>query len=138
MSRSLFFARCPPAVPYDNIHSLFKQYGPVKRLNLYRRWATAKTSKGCGIVEFEDVESAAAAVEALSGKYTFEGFQGGETAIVLEPMDPARMTAAATGKQHGVLDPLNLFHGQLKPACQPKTAQFRHRSLIPVGGVAVD
>lgn len=48
----MFFARVPPTVPSDGLLALFAKFGTVKHLNLYRRWATAKTSKGCGIVEY--------------------------------------------------------------------------------------
>jgi len=42
---SLFFARVPPTVPYEAILELFEQFGKVASLNLFRPWATAKTSK---------------------------------------------------------------------------------------------
>ncbi len=123
MSTSLFFARCPPTVPFEDLHSLFKQFGPVKHLNLYRRWATAKTSKGCCIVEFETQEAAAAAMEALNGKHTFAGYPSCDAPMVLEPMDPNRMTntAAAAGERqkrtaaarHGPIELHGSFCGTL-------------------------
>lgn len=50
---SVFFARVPPTVPYEEILELFQEFGNVVSLNLFRPWATAKTSKvrrvaGCG------------------------------------------------------------------------------------------
>lgn len=44
-SNSVFFARVPPTVPYEAIHALFAQFGTVLNLNLFRPWASAKTSK---------------------------------------------------------------------------------------------
>jgi hypothetical protein len=45
---SVFFARVPPTVPYESIQTLFERFGKVKLLNLFRPWASAKTSKvGC-------------------------------------------------------------------------------------------
>lgn len=41
----VFFARVPPTVPYESILALFQQFGTVKSLNLFRPWASAKTSK---------------------------------------------------------------------------------------------
>lgn len=41
----VFFARVPPTVPYESIMALFQQFGTVKSLNLFRPWASAKTSK---------------------------------------------------------------------------------------------
>lgn len=42
---SVFFARVPPTVPYESILALFQHFGTVKSLNLFRPWASAKTSK---------------------------------------------------------------------------------------------
>lgn len=44
-SNCVFFARVPPTVPYESIHALFSQFGAVLNLNLFRPWASAKTSK---------------------------------------------------------------------------------------------
>ena len=71
----------------------------MKLLNLYRRWATAKTSKGCGIVEFGDQASAAAAMAALSGSHTFDGHPGYEGPMVVEAMDVNRLSAAGKGER---------------------------------------
>jgi RNA recognition motif-containing protein len=95
----VFFARVPPPVPYDDLLTLFRQYGEVKDLNLYRRWATAKTSKGCGIVVFSSCSAAKAALEALNGAKPFEGYPGCDMPMVIEYVDASRikvsvMTAA--------------------------------------------
>ena len=45
LGTSLFFARVPPTVEVDAIRALFERYGEVQELNLFRPWATAKTSK---------------------------------------------------------------------------------------------
>eukprot|EP00879_Flechtneria_rotunda_P002428 GHRR01002625.1.p1 GENE.GHRR01002625.1~~GHRR01002625.1.p1 ORF type:complete len:782 (+),score=274.94 GHRR01002625.1:429-2774(+) len=84
---SVFFARVPPTVPYESILALFQQFGTVKSLNLFRPWASAKTSKGCGIVDYDNPEAAAAAMVSLHTKYHWTG---GETTMVVEWMDPAR------------------------------------------------
>eukprot|EP00775_Hariotina_reticulata_P008247 gene8247-8436_t len=83
---SIFFARVPPTVPFESIKSLFEQFGKIKLLNLFKPWASAKTSKGCGTVEFEDRSSAVAAMEALHSKFHWTG---GESTMVVEWMDPA-------------------------------------------------
>lgn len=88
--RFLFFARVPPAVPYDELLALFNKYGTVLDLNLYRRWASAKTSKGCGLVEFCAPSEAQAAMKALNGVFKFDGYQQ-EAPIVVEWMDAGRM-----------------------------------------------
>jgi hypothetical protein len=45
LGTSLFFARVPPTVTYEAIMELFAEHGKVLTLNLFRPWATAKTSK---------------------------------------------------------------------------------------------
>jgi hypothetical protein len=55
---SLFFARCPPLTSEEEIQSLFKRYGTVTSFNLFRRWATAKTSKGKVYAEYLNQSSA--------------------------------------------------------------------------------
>lgn len=47
LGTSLFFARVPPTVTYEAIMELFAEHGKVLTLNLFRPWATAKTSKVC-------------------------------------------------------------------------------------------
>jgi len=94
-------------VPYDDLHALFSRFGTVQHLNLFRRWATAKTSKGCGTVQYSKAEEASAAMLALHGVQTFEEFSGSEAGpMVVEWMDASRLTAppaVATGKE-AVLD----------------------------------
>jgi RNA recognition motif-containing protein len=91
---SIFFARVPPLVPYEHLHELFSKFGTIKNLNLFRRWATAKTSKGCGTVQYTSTDEAAAALQALNGVHTFEGYPSCEGPIVVEWMDPAQLTSA--------------------------------------------
>jgi hypothetical protein len=43
--RTLYFARVPPCVPEANILALFQICGPVRALQLYRPWASARSSK---------------------------------------------------------------------------------------------
>eukprot|EP00878_Enallax_costatus_P006771 GHUV01007097.1.p2 GENE.GHUV01007097.1~~GHUV01007097.1.p2 ORF type:complete len:445 (+),score=134.60 GHUV01007097.1:4633-5967(+) len=97
-SNSVFFARVPPTVPYESIHALFAQFGTVLNLNLFRPWASAKTSKGCGIVEYEGAASAVAAMDALHQKYHWTG---GETTMVVEWMDPRRHRKERQGDGSG-------------------------------------
>jgi hypothetical protein len=47
LGTSLFFARVPPTVTYEALMELFAAHGKVLTLNLFRPWATAKTSKVC-------------------------------------------------------------------------------------------
>jgi RNA recognition motif-containing protein len=95
----VFFARVPPNVPYEELHGVFSKYGTVTNLNLYRRWATAKTSKGCGLVEYTTQEEAQAAMDALNGNYRFDSYPGSEAPMVVEWMDASRLTPPA-GKCH--------------------------------------
>jgi hypothetical protein len=48
---------------------------------------TAKTSKGCGTVQFKDKAAAAAALEALHGSRSLPRAEG---ALVVERMDPRK------------------------------------------------
>lgn len=59
---AVFFARVHPRVPAEDLHKLFSQYGVVKELILFKRWPTARTSKGCGTVHFATTQAAAAAL----------------------------------------------------------------------------
>lgn len=85
---TVFFARCPPATSEAQILELFSQFGRVEEVNVYRRWQSAKTSKGCGFVRFSEPKAAAAALEALNGKHMFES---SEVPMVVEWIDPARL-----------------------------------------------
>jgi RNA recognition motif-containing protein len=89
---AIFFARVPPPAPYDDLLTLLRQYGEVKDLNLYRRWATAKTSKGCGIVAFSSYSEAKAALEALNGAKPFKSHPGCDMPMVVEYVDASRLT----------------------------------------------
>jgi heme A synthase len=80
-SRTLFFARCPPTLPHHELLQLFAKFGHITSFNLYRRWAKAKNSKGCGTVVYADKASAAAALAALDGK---QQWPESETPMVVE------------------------------------------------------
>lgn len=101
---AVFFARVPPPVPYDDLLALFRQYGEVKNLNLYRRWATAKTSKGCGIVVYSSCSEAKAALEALNGMKPFEGYPGCDMPMVVEYVDASRITPPGGERHHPTHD----------------------------------
>ncbi|KAF6253153.1 hypothetical protein COO60DRAFT_1643395 [Scenedesmus sp. NREL 46B-D3] len=66
---SFFFARVPPSITHEQLVELFSKYGSIEDLNLFRPFAEAKTSKGCGIVRFSNATAAAAAKSLLHGKY---------------------------------------------------------------------
>jgi hypothetical protein len=44
-ARNIYFARVPPCVALDEIKEVFGSCGPIVEVNLFRPWATAKTSK---------------------------------------------------------------------------------------------
>jgi hypothetical protein len=41
----LFFAKIPPSVSSGEVESLFKAFGEVVEVNLFKAWAGAKSSK---------------------------------------------------------------------------------------------
>jgi hypothetical protein len=43
--RSIYFARVPPCIPADEIQAVFATCGQVVEVNLYKPWASSKTSK---------------------------------------------------------------------------------------------
>lgn len=91
-------------MPYDELHALFSTYGTVQHLNLYRRWATAKTSKGCGIAKFSTADEARAAMHGLDGVHRFDSYPGSEAPMVVEWMDPSRLTPPSEAGRWGVVD----------------------------------
>lgn len=97
---SLFFARCPPSLPYDELLQLFSAFGEVEKLNLYRRWAKARNSKGCGTVVFASKASAAAAKSALDGKHTFPDAESNMVVEWAEPSKLSRSDDSQTGERH--------------------------------------
>jgi RNA recognition motif-containing protein len=104
-STAVFFARVHPRVPSADLLQLFSQYGVVIELNLFKRWPTARTSKGCGTVHFATSQAAAAALSALNGVHMFPGYDGpGEDEpMVVEWLDSAKQardkdTAAHEGR----------------------------------------
>jgi len=68
-ARSVYFARVPPTVEADEIQAIFATCGQVVGINLYKPWATSKTSKGCGLVEYATREGAQRALDELHMKY---------------------------------------------------------------------
>jgi RNA recognition motif-containing protein len=96
-STALFFARVPPLVPYQDLYALFSKFGTVSDLSLFRRWATARTSKGCGTVKFCKPEAASAALLALNGVHSFDAYPGCEGPMVVEWMDVSRLSSAHSG-----------------------------------------
>jgi hypothetical protein len=44
-TRTVFFACVPPCVAAEGIEELFNSCGTVRHVNLFKPWATAKTSK---------------------------------------------------------------------------------------------
>uniref|UniRef100_A0A383W3U9 RRM domain-containing protein n=1 Tax=Tetradesmus obliquus TaxID=3088 RepID=A0A383W3U9_TETOB len=91
-SRMLFFARCPPTLPQHELLQLFGKFGHITEFNLYRRWAKAKNSKGCGTVVYADKASAAAAMAALDGK---QSWPESESPMVVEWAQPSKLRLAA-------------------------------------------
>lgn len=85
---TVFFARCPPVTTEEQVRQVFSDFGQIDEINLYRRWQSAKTSKGCGFVRYKEHAAAAAALEALNGKFMFET---SEAPMVVEWIDPARL-----------------------------------------------
>lgn len=92
-SASVFFARCPPSITEDQLLEVFGKFGTVVNVNLFKRWAAAKSSKGCGIISFRETASAEAAL-VLNGQHKFTD---SEVPMVVEPCQADRQRAPATG-----------------------------------------
>uniref|UniRef100_A0A383WI30 RRM domain-containing protein n=1 Tax=Tetradesmus obliquus TaxID=3088 RepID=A0A383WI30_TETOB len=101
---SFFFARVPPTITQEQLVELFSKYGAVEDLNLFRPFAEAKTSKGCGIVRFSSAAAAATAKSVLHGKFKWT-----DTAppMVVEWVneDKMRSTCCKAGSNQVVLEP---------------------------------
>lgn len=69
----LFFAKVAPSAPPEEVQRVFEPYGGVESINLFRAWATARSSKGCGLITMATQEGARAARDALNGKHVWEG-----------------------------------------------------------------
>uniref|UniRef100_A0A383VEA1 RRM domain-containing protein n=1 Tax=Tetradesmus obliquus TaxID=3088 RepID=A0A383VEA1_TETOB len=82
--RTLFFAKVPPTALASEVELLFGSFGKLAEVNLFRAWAGAKHSKGCGLITYVDRQCAAAAIAQLHGKYVFPG---SDCPIVVEWMD---------------------------------------------------
>ena len=92
--RTLFFAKVNPSAPPEEVAALFSRFGAVESVNLFRAWATARTSKGCGLVVMATQAAAAAAHAALSGKHVW---RGAETTMAVEWCNARRLGAKAAG-----------------------------------------
>jgi RNA recognition motif-containing protein len=82
----------PPTVPEEDLRALFERYGRVVHINVFRRWATAKTSKGCGTVQLASPQEAGAALAALNGLHAWSEFTNGEGPMVVEWKDDRRLS----------------------------------------------
>lgn len=90
---SVFFARCPPSITEGQLHEVFTQFGTVIQVNIFRRWAAAKSSKGCGIITFQEKQAAEAAL-VLDGQHKFAD---SEVPMVVERCDVDRQRAPSAG-----------------------------------------
>jgi RNA recognition motif-containing protein len=100
----LFFARCPPSLPQGELLQLFGRFGHITGFNLYRRWAKAKNSKGCGTVVYTDKASAAAAVAALNGK---QSWPESESPMVVEWAQPSKLRLAGRSDDAAAGEPFS-------------------------------
>eukprot|EP00775_Hariotina_reticulata_P008567 gene8567-8749_t len=91
--KGLFFARIPPSVSVDDIRAFFSSVAEVDECNLYKAWATAKTSKGCGVVMYKHSSGANAALEQLAG---MQPWPDSVSPLVLERINLACMTPPAS------------------------------------------
>ncbi|KAF6258452.1 hypothetical protein COO60DRAFT_1701321 [Scenedesmus sp. NREL 46B-D3] len=82
--RTLFFAKVPPTALASEVELLFGSFGKLAEVNLFRAWAGAKHSKGCGLITYVDRHCAGSAISQLHGKYVFPG---SDCPMVVEWMD---------------------------------------------------
>jgi len=97
-ARTLFFAKIPPNVSTTEIENLFKAFGDVNEVNLFKAWAGAKSSKGCGLVEYATREGAERAIDELHQKYCWLNT---DSPMVVEWMNQSKQRSAgkADGKE---------------------------------------
>ncbi|GBF89403.1 RNA-binding protein [Raphidocelis subcapitata] len=102
--RTCFFAKVSPSAAPEEVAAVFSPHGGVDEVNLFRAWATARSSKGCGLIVMASPAAAAAARDALNGKHTWEGADG---PMVVEWCRPDRLgaksAAAAASKAAAAL-----------------------------------
>ncbi|KAI8464618.1 MAG: hypothetical protein J3K34DRAFT_526052 [Monoraphidium minutum] len=91
-SRTLFFAKVAPSASCGEVSAVFEPYGQVAEVNLFRAWATARSSKGCGLITMATAEGARAARDALSGKHVWEG---ADAPMAVEWCCPTKLGAKA-------------------------------------------
>lgn len=82
----LFFAKVLRSATEEEVKALFAKFGRVYDVNLFRAFQGAPTTKGCGLVTMGSNDEAAAAIEALDSKYTWDGM---DSPMVVKWMDAA-------------------------------------------------
>ncbi|GFR49895.1 hypothetical protein Agub_g12000 [Astrephomene gubernaculifera] len=85
-NRMLFFAKVLRSTTEDDVRRLFSRFGKVHDVNLFRAFQGAPTTKGCGLVTMSVHSEAVAAINALDGKFTWEGM---DCPMVVKWMDTA-------------------------------------------------
>jgi hypothetical protein len=50
-ARTVYFARVPPCVPVEELEQLFGSCGKIINVNLFKPWATSKTSKVRAVIQ---------------------------------------------------------------------------------------
>ncbi|KAF6260316.1 hypothetical protein COO60DRAFT_909475 [Scenedesmus sp. NREL 46B-D3] len=85
-NRMLFFAKVLRSANEDEVRALFARYGRVVEVNLFRAFQGAPTTKGCGLVTMGSNDEAAAAIDALDSRHTWDGL---EAPMVVKWMDAA-------------------------------------------------
>jgi len=121
-SRQLFFAKVAPSAAAEEVRRIFEPFGRVDDINLFRAWATARSSKGCGLVTLGSVDAAAAAREALNGRHVWPGADG---PMVVEWCAPSKLGAKAAAAAEQKRGPARAMGGCLGPSSF--SLQDRHR-----------
>lgn len=83
-NRMLFFAKVLRSATEEEVKGLFGQFGKVYDVNLFRAFQGAPTTKGCGLVTLGTHEEAAAAIDELDSKFTWDGM---DSPMVVKWMD---------------------------------------------------
>jgi len=109
-ARTLFFAKIPPNVSTTEIENLFKAFGDVNEVNLFKAWAGAKSSKGCGLVEYATREGAERAIDELHQKYCWLNT---DSPMVVEWMNQSKQRSAAEAKVAKAAEACKLFVSNL-------------------------
>lgn len=88
----LFFAKVAPSATADDVRRLFAPFGDVESINLFRAWATARSSKGCGLITMATPDGAHAARDALNDVHVWEG---ADAPMAIEWCCPSKLGAKA-------------------------------------------